>query len=479
MQASETNILLWEIQLIKGSLSHRPRTEFNHFYTQSQKSIISIQFYPHTYTKGPLNYRTTLNLSIIAMGFLGPIPANELAAVYDPTKHKLTLSAQGEIQDYTTNISFNRLPWAGGLKFQLEGWTGPLHDSHSPYSYQQDFDILLPNPVTPSGNVIIADANHPDGVVVPIHFLGLAPPAGNKGAPKQVPGTENTAQPQLLSSDDEQINALFKTAFQIKESTDVPKFGQVSLKFDSNYLNLQQAGIQDKNIVWTFNSLQTGNTQVVVTVAGGIAPYVLTKSYDIRIFVLDQPLADTSINEQAILSFLGFVNIAVRLVREKYPEAQLYEVEAAAPNRKAVTNPIGLSQLKIVFRVAKGTAIIKSTGWGEFAPIEFIPAPWLEDVVIPWPIDMDAAEANTLLRKAGYTGDYAFMTLRHPLYPGANQPYYIFTIENGPYVFVGVNDKTVTVNNAGQALLPTNKGAAQNGNGTSAYLAQTGNATAV
>lgn len=69
------------------------------------------------------------------MGFLELIPADELAATYDGID--LILYAQGQVQDYTTGIMFSRQPWAGGLKFDLEGWVGPLHDSHSKYKREQ------------------------------------------------------------------------------------------------------------------------------------------------------------------------------------------------------------------------------------------------------------------------------------------------------------------------------------------------------
>jgi len=57
---------------------------------------------------------------------------------------------------------------------------------------------------------------------------------------------------------------LFKLPFEIKESNDVPRFGTVNIIFDPLFLIMTTACIEDKNIVWTFNSLQAGNTQVLV-----------------------------------------------------------------------------------------------------------------------------------------------------------------------------------------------------------------------
>ncbi|GAA4348109.1 hypothetical protein GCM10023185_03720 [Hymenobacter saemangeumensis] len=381
------------------------------------------------------------------MGFLGLIPADELAAAYNTQTKTLTLFATGEVQDYTYGITFAQVPLMGGLKFQLEGWTGPLHDSKSPYTHEQNFSIQLPSPVAPSGQVIIADANHPEGVAVEVRFLGLLPPGESQPAPQQAVAT---AAPAMVPGH-EQLNVLFKMPFLIKEAAAVPQGGSIAIKFDSTMLELQQAGIEGSNIAWTLNSLQTGNTQVVVSVFGGIAQYVLQKVYDVRVFVLDE-VQNSSPAPQAILSFLGRVNIAVRLVQDQYPDAALYEVEALPPSPRSCTNPNELSKLKVVFQAGKGTVIIESTGWGTFGPVQYIAQPWMEDVVIPWPVRMEATEADSLLKKAGYTGAYGAMTLRHPLYPGINQPYYIFSMKTGQYVFVGVNDKKVSVNPVGQAI---------------------------
>lgn len=387
------------------------------------------------------------------MGFLGLIPASELGAVYNPQTKTLTLSAQGEVRDYTYGITFERVELAGGLKFRLEGWTGPLHDpaSSSPYSHSQDFSIQLPSPVFPSGAVIIVDENHLDGVPINIHWLG-AQLTTDASAPQTALAAAAPAEAPGLIPGHEQLNVLYKMPFQIKASSNVPAFGTVNIKFDPTFLTLQQAGISNGSIAWTFNSLQTGDTQVIVTTTGGIAQYITQQAYDVRIFVLEPALATTPAAPETILSFLGRVNIAVRLVQDQYPGAQLLEVEALPPTPQAVTNPNALSQLKVVFRAGNGTAIIKSIGWGSFGPVQYIGSPWMEDVVIAWPIKMEASEADSLLKKAGYTGPYGAMTLRHPLYPGIKEPYYIFSMTTGQYVFVGVNDKKVTVNPVGQPI---------------------------
>lgn len=152
-----------------------------------------------------------------------------------------------------------------------------------------------------------------------------------------------------------------------------------------------------------------------------------------------------SIMTSVPLSFGGAVNIAVRKVKEDYSEAQLYEALATTPNDQYVDSPQKFSHLRVVFNDGDsgGTVIIESTVWGEFAPLQHIDSPYLDDVVIPWPVQMDAPEADQILKNAGYTQPYNSMILRHPLYPGLEEPYYIFHLEKEGFIFVGIESHKV------------------------------------
>ncbi len=139
----------------------------------------------------------------------------------------------------------------------------------------------------------------------------------------------------------------------------------------------------------------------------------------------------------AILSFNGRVNIAVRIVTEQYPEAKLYEADGTASGGPT-TEPAKIDKLRVVFRNANNTTVIvKETGYGEFGKPELIPHPWLEDVVIQWPVDMDLDKANSLKEAAGFKNPYGAVTLRNPLGPKLGNPYFIFGGNPGrPYIFV-------------------------------------------
>ena len=143
------------------------------------------------------------------------------------------------------------------------------------------------------------------------------------------------------------------------------------------------------------------------------------------------------------LSFLGLVNIAVRLVTEQYPEAKLYECDGTSPSGPT-TKPQDVNSWRFVFRAGGdriGTVFTSTTAWGEFGPPEYVDKPWGGDVVIPWPFEMDIVEADKLLKNAGYTDPYIGCTVRWPLsFPLPKQPFYIFNFGGHRYVSVGIYD---------------------------------------
>jgi hypothetical protein len=147
---------------------------------------------------------------------------------------------------------------------------------------------------------------------------------------------------------------------------------------------------------------------------------------------------------QTILSFDGMVNIAVRLVTEQYPAAKLYEADGVASGG-STTDPNRIDQMRVVFQNPGNTTVmIKSTDWGEFGEPVLMQEPWLEDVVIPWPVKLDLPEANSLKQQAGFGSPYSTVTLRNPLGPQPGNPQYIFGNAGQPYVFVDTVTGRVT-----------------------------------
>ena len=220
------------------------------------------------------------------MGFLGIIPAAKLAAMYDTKQQKLILYAEGVVKGATYGFSFKQDTFMGGLKFTLQAWTGPLTGKDQPYQYSEGFQMHLPQSHFNSKSVLIVTENHPLGETVTINYTGFVGPDTSKANAKGAVAVPADVAVNVPAANSSQLNVLFKMPFNINSNSNVPNMGSVDIQYDRTLLQLVTAGINDSDIVWTFNSLKTGDTQIVVTTHGGIAQFVTAKTYDVRIFVL-------------------------------------------------------------------------------------------------------------------------------------------------------------------------------------------------
>ena len=406
------------------------------------------------------------------MGFLGFAPADDLAATYDPAEQVLTLFARGEAPNFTYGFEFKRITWLGGLKFELLAWSGPHASGTRKYEYSQSFNIANLQVFDPEGSVIIVTSNHQSGQTVPVKWLGYG--SGNTtldpfegSSPTSSEQQSATDAPQTFDAEVVHINALFKQPFKIQESTPTTRSGSVQVHFSPFALTLQNASIEFDNLVWTFNSLETGRTQVVVNIGSGFGSPPIRKVYNVNVFVLNNSLvAGDALSDTAngplyeILDFAGRVNIALRIVQRTAPEAQLLGVEATLPRGVVypVKDPLRLSQLECVFKTESGTATIRSTGWGEYAAPIFSPHHRIGVSVIHLEeIKIDIVPAAEAIQAAGIDLPFWNVDLTHPLVaPGQlhDEPYYVFHMVDGSYVFVGAKDKEVIVNHAGEKMLP-------------------------
>ena len=162
------------------------------------------------------------------MGFGGLVPAKKLAAVYNPAKQILTLSAEGEVQRFTYGFTFSRENLPGGLKYSLEGWTGPLTKRLDPYNYKQEIKIqlLTEHYVVNPGYVTIVTANDGQGKLVKIRWLGLQDSEDSASEPimKDEVALKEKSQassipPSLQHS--KPILVLFGTRFEVDDITEV------------------------------------------------------------------------------------------------------------------------------------------------------------------------------------------------------------------------------------------------------------------
>lgn len=446
------------------------------------------------------------------MGFFGHIPATDLQARYNKVSKQLILIASGDAVCYTSAIKFERLPMLNGLKFALNGWVGPITEAKQPYDCNQSFPIELPNlEIFPTNTVIFITSNYPEGKVVKIdYFIGeplpsdaatttndttMEPPLGGAvpedfkpriGIPTYPDGTAIG-----LGTTNKSLTKFFKIPFPITTSSKVPgPLGNITVNFDNTHLQLIDASLAANELTWTFDSLQTGQTQIIVRTFGGGGTEIDQKTiYDVYVElplirgpVIGSPTQPPTIPQNGTkpvmaqaaislpsdpedphpvdgpihpriplpLSWLGFANIGIKLLEAAYPlGVQLLEIQATPLAPGPVTSPFQLGQMKIIASVeiskiiAHNTAILTSTGWGEFGAIETSLEPWLGDVVVDWPIKLELLEAFGLMQAAGFTDPIDAMTLRQPLYPGLEEPYYIFSFPDGKFVAVGVEDSKV------------------------------------
>lgn len=390
---------------------------------------------------------------------LSLVPADSITASYK--SGQLLLQASGEHVDYTRDINFHRLPFAGGLLFELHGWVGPVIHQESHYKITDRFNIDLPNRVYPSNTVVINTANK-TGWVIPIQY-------DEKDTSQETRPDVSDAQfdaPELRTVFGPQtIVVPLDKPFTIQQSDSFKgQGGTINIAFDKNFSLLDGASIADGKIEWTFIPLQIGKTEVAVYVGQLNPPYVYRVNYEVQIVSLEEslkPIAKASLlaepsnytsdDDKATedagipLSWDGFINIGYSLIKDQYSDAKLYEVDATPLTRQPVDNEYGLVNNRIVCGLDNNkTAIIQSNGWGSFGPIQVIPSPWLEDVIIPWPVALEIHDAFSILRKAGYELGVKNVTLRHPLSPDPeiDQPFFIFGIGN-ECIAVGVNDKKI------------------------------------
>lgn len=96
-----------------------------------------------------------------------------------------------------------------------------------------------------------------------------------------------------------------------------------------------------------------------------------------------------------------------------------------------------------VFRVDMGTVTaVEETPGGEVAMV-FNAMPWLGSQTIAWPIAMEVEVAWSRMFAASYGNLCRALTLRQPVYPGMTEPYWIFKISDGGFVFVGSKTGTI------------------------------------
>ncbi|OAP55690.1 hypothetical protein AYL99_09842 [Fonsecaea erecta] len=209
------------------------------------------------------------------MTTLGTVSVDSLTAEY--RAHTLVLTADGKVTGDVSHPRFYSLR-SSGLVFELEAWYGPPipHPTTRPYHVTASFNVQVPGDF-----VTIITANYPKGKQVPIVCEGQDDNGGQGTSPAS-PAV--TALGPVSVGPIKNINAILNKPFQVPAHAIVPRLGEVSIKFPADFLTLTDARIEDTNIVWFFDPVKLGSTQVRVTTEFGIEPLQTTQIYDVHVY---------------------------------------------------------------------------------------------------------------------------------------------------------------------------------------------------
>lgn len=143
-------------------------------------------------------------------------------------------------------------------------------------------------------------------------------------------------------------------------------------------------------------------------------------------------------------TFLEVLNKGIELVKAESAEAALFEADAMKIDTAGMTAE-DIKEWRFVYYIPEFKTAFISYKDSIFSNVTIIDQAWMEDCIIKEEVKMDLIEAIELLRKANYSDKFVDLTLRQPLYPGCNEPYYIFSCPKIGWIFVGTVSKKVTV----------------------------------
>lgn len=142
-------------------------------------------------------------------------------------------------------------------------------------------------------------------------------------------------------------------------------------------------------------------------------------------------------------TFLEVLGAATEMVKEECPEAVLFEADAFNIDTAGMTAD-DIKGWHFVFWAGDDKTAMIDYKDSLFGDVTILPYPTLEDCFIK-KLDMDLPESIELMRKADYNDKFVAANVRWPLYPGCDEPYYIYGCPDVGHVFVGTVSKKVTV----------------------------------
>jgi len=203
------------------------------------------------------------------------VRATNITASYKPGK--LTLAADAEVPPFVSGVDFERDRWFGGLKFDLGGDFGaPKVGPTKIERVEHTFDITLSMLVTPSHYCLVVIQGYPNGMPVPI-----------TGWPPEDAGTDGTDQEpqwQIDSTTSDTINVVVDTSFSIRQVLgELNITSSINVTYDKEYVKLIGSRIEGTSIVWGFEAIKIGNTDITVSVGSRQPPFFYIVRYDVII----------------------------------------------------------------------------------------------------------------------------------------------------------------------------------------------------
>ncbi|KAK1519860.1 hypothetical protein CPAR01_15353 [Colletotrichum paranaense] len=390
------------------------------------------------------------------LSHFSPVPVSAVSALYDNDNKILYLKAQGNALNITTDIQIVRLQRFGGLLFQVVGWVGPISEGTRPYTQTNTFPIDLPSRVFPSGYVVIKGA---DNKQLTVKIEPLLKDGGNNAklqASSNAQADFEIPDVKLIPPTEPIITKLGQ-GFTVRQNDQFKgQGGSVDIFFNSAFVKLTNASIVENQIEWTFDTLQTGNSQVIVSVSQQNPPF----SYRVVRNVIIKPAASTealkplalfSVNDASkatqdnteaeiaksgnkdsnivIPSWDVAVNIGLQAIQKQFPSAKLQTATGRSPNPAGVEQPYELSLVTVVARIDNDKiASVSTDGFLNFGPVHTGKA-LIGVETFNWPVKVNSNDVFSIARKAGFREPVNNIALSKPASgPSLEQPLYTLTL---------------------------------------------------
>lgn len=130
------------------------------------------------------------------------------------------------------------------------------------------------------------------------------------------------------------------------------------------------------------------------------------------------------------MKLLEKLNEVILNAMQKDPSAWLYEVQAIMKETDGQVLPDNVYFIKVVFGLPNNHTMIYEVDKVGTMRTQIVDSPWLEDRPLPNKMTVDLPEAYNMMLQANLVFDSVdpAIVLRFPLYPGVNEPAYVFTV---------------------------------------------------